>query len=89
MLIGCKTDLRKDRELLRKLRAAELEPITYLQVSWGPLPSPNPSPGARVFGHSHGWKDSQAFGFSNCGALMAFRTAEAKRLLRIIILKYC
>lgn len=31
VLIGCKTDLRKDKELLRKLRAAQLEPITYLQ----------------------------------------------------------
>lgn len=31
MLIGCKTDLRKDKEMLRKLRAAQQEPITYLQ----------------------------------------------------------
>ncbi|XP_036076085.1 rho-related GTP-binding protein RhoF isoform X2 [Rousettus aegyptiacus] len=31
VLIGCKTDLRKDKEQLRKLRAAQLEPITYLQ----------------------------------------------------------
>ncbi|XP_020825808.2 rho-related GTP-binding protein RhoF [Phascolarctos cinereus] len=31
VLIGCKTDLRKDKEQLRKLRAAELEPITYAQ----------------------------------------------------------
>uniref|UniRef100_A0A7N4NID7 Ras homolog family member F, filopodia associated n=1 Tax=Sarcophilus harrisii TaxID=9305 RepID=A0A7N4NID7_SARHA len=31
VLIGCKTDLRKDKEQLRKLRAADLEPITYAQ----------------------------------------------------------
>ncbi|KAM4827775.1 rho-related GTP-binding protein RhoF isoform 1-T1 [Thomomys bottae] len=31
VLIGCKTDLRKDKEHLRKLRAAQLEPITYTQ----------------------------------------------------------
>lgn len=36
MLIGCKTDLRKDKEQLRKLRAAQLEPITYTQVGQGP-----------------------------------------------------
>ncbi|XP_064889056.1 rho-related GTP-binding protein RhoF isoform X2 [Columba livia] len=31
VLIGCKTDLRKDKELLRKLRASRQEPITYNQ----------------------------------------------------------
>ncbi|XP_006894710.1 PREDICTED: rho-related GTP-binding protein RhoF [Elephantulus edwardii] len=31
VLIGCKTDLRKDKEHLRKLRSAQLEPITYTQ----------------------------------------------------------
>ncbi|NXV03171.1 RHOF protein, partial [Cettia cetti] len=31
VLIGCKTDLRKDKEQLRKLRAARQEPITYNQ----------------------------------------------------------
>ncbi|XP_064235747.1 rho-related GTP-binding protein RhoF isoform X2 [Aotus nancymaae] len=31
VLIGCKTDLRKDKEQLRKLRAAQLEPVTYTQ----------------------------------------------------------
>ncbi|XP_006865457.1 PREDICTED: rho-related GTP-binding protein RhoF [Chrysochloris asiatica] len=31
VLIGCKTDLRKDKEQLRKLRAVQLEPITYMQ----------------------------------------------------------
>lgn len=36
VLIGCKTDLRKDKEQLRKLRAAQLEPITYTQVGRGP-----------------------------------------------------
>lgn len=35
VLIGCKTDLRKDKEQLRKLRAAQLEPITYMQVRKG------------------------------------------------------
>ncbi|KAF4081817.1 hypothetical protein AMELA_G00144720 [Ameiurus melas] len=31
VLIGCKTDLRKDKEKMRKLRALDLEPITYTQ----------------------------------------------------------
>uniref|UniRef100_A0A803V2P2 Ras homolog family member F, filopodia associated n=1 Tax=Ficedula albicollis TaxID=59894 RepID=A0A803V2P2_FICAL len=34
VLIGCKTDLRKDKEQLRKLRAAKQEPITYNQVNF-------------------------------------------------------
>lgn len=37
VLIGCKTDLRKDKELLRKLRASKQEPITYNQVSTSAL----------------------------------------------------
>ncbi|XP_053862195.1 rho-related GTP-binding protein RhoF isoform X1 [Malaclemys terrapin pileata] len=32
ILIGCKTDLRKDKEHLRKLMSSEQEPITYNQV---------------------------------------------------------
>ncbi|XP_030624259.1 rho-related GTP-binding protein RhoF [Chanos chanos] len=31
ILIGCKTDLRKDKEMTRKLRALDLAPITYIQ----------------------------------------------------------
>ncbi|NXJ11341.1 RHOF protein, partial [Odontophorus gujanensis] len=31
VLIGCKTDLRKDKEQLRKLRASKQEPVTYNQ----------------------------------------------------------
>ncbi|XP_028565134.1 rho-related GTP-binding protein RhoF isoform X1 [Podarcis muralis] len=31
VLVGCKTDLRKDKEHLRKLRSAQQEPITYIQ----------------------------------------------------------
>ncbi|MBN3280683.1 RHOF protein, partial [Polyodon spathula] len=31
ILIGCKTDQRKDKERTRKLKASDLEPITYLQ----------------------------------------------------------
>ncbi|XP_043859440.1 rho-related GTP-binding protein RhoF-like [Dromiciops gliroides] len=31
VLIGCKTNLEKDKEQLRKLRADDLEPITYAQ----------------------------------------------------------
>ncbi|XP_028273567.1 rho-related GTP-binding protein RhoF [Parambassis ranga] len=31
ILIGCKTDLRKDKECARKLRANNLAPITYIQ----------------------------------------------------------
>lgn len=34
VLIGCKTDLRKDKEQLRKLRASKQEPITYNQVNF-------------------------------------------------------
>ncbi|XP_037231367.1 rho-related GTP-binding protein RhoF isoform X2 [Falco naumanni] len=34
VLIGCKTDLRKDKEQLRKLRASKQEPITYNQPSF-------------------------------------------------------
>lgn len=81
VLIGCKTDLRKDKEQLRKLRAAQLEPITYMQVSWGSFPTPTPrSPGPW---HSCGlWP-------LHLGALVAFPIAEAKRILIIVILKYC
>uniref|UniRef100_A0A8C6FXI5 Ras homolog family member F, filopodia associated n=1 Tax=Moschus moschiferus TaxID=68415 RepID=A0A8C6FXI5_MOSMO len=53
VLIGCKTDLRKDKEQLRKLRAAQLEPITYTQVTGA---SPTPPRGARVRMHSRGQK---------------------------------
>ncbi|XP_062410205.1 rho-related GTP-binding protein RhoF [Sardina pilchardus] len=31
ILIGCKTDLRKDKEYTRKLKASGLAPITYMQ----------------------------------------------------------
>ncbi|XP_063820550.1 rho-related GTP-binding protein RhoF [Pseudophryne corroboree] len=31
VLIGCKTDLRMDKERLRKLKSSQLEPITYFQ----------------------------------------------------------
>ncbi|CAB1447785.1 unnamed protein product [Pleuronectes platessa] len=31
ILIGCKTDLRKDKECARKLKASSLSPITYTQ----------------------------------------------------------
>uniref|UniRef100_A0A8D0H1P2 Ras homolog family member F, filopodia associated n=1 Tax=Sphenodon punctatus TaxID=8508 RepID=A0A8D0H1P2_SPHPU len=31
VLVGCKTDLRKDKERIRKLRASQQEPITYNQ----------------------------------------------------------
>ncbi|XP_074868520.1 rho-related GTP-binding protein RhoF [Carettochelys insculpta] len=31
ILIGCKTDLRKDKEHLRKLRSSQQEPVTYNQ----------------------------------------------------------
>ncbi|KAM9734473.1 rho-related GTP-binding protein RhoF [Menidia menidia] len=31
VLIGCKTDLRKDKECARKLKATNQDPITYLQ----------------------------------------------------------
>lgn len=33
ILIGCKTDLRKDKEKTRKLKALDMAPITYLQVA--------------------------------------------------------
>ncbi len=32
ILIGCKTDLRKDKECARKLKAMNQVPITYTQV---------------------------------------------------------
>uniref|UniRef100_A0A8C5LM34 Ras homolog family member F, filopodia associated n=1 Tax=Leptobrachium leishanense TaxID=445787 RepID=A0A8C5LM34_9ANUR len=32
ILIGCKTDLRKDKERVRKLKTSQQEPITYSQV---------------------------------------------------------
>ncbi|KAK2520546.1 hypothetical protein Q9966_013470 [Columba livia] len=31
LLVGCKTDLRRDREVLQKLREGHLEPISYQQ----------------------------------------------------------
>ncbi|MEE6503992.1 hypothetical protein FKM82_005038 [Ascaphus truei] len=31
VLIGCKTDLRKDKERLRKLKSSQQDPITYYQ----------------------------------------------------------
>lgn len=33
ILIGCKTDLRKDKECTRKLKAMNQDPITYTQVN--------------------------------------------------------
>ncbi|KAF3849132.1 hypothetical protein F7725_015629 [Dissostichus mawsoni] len=33
ILIGCKTDLRKDKECSRKLKAMNQEPVTYTQCS--------------------------------------------------------
>lgn len=35
ILIGCKTDLRKDKECIRKLRAMNQAPVTYTQVWQG------------------------------------------------------
>lgn len=32
MMIGCKTDLRMDKERLRKLKSSQQEPVTYFQV---------------------------------------------------------
>ncbi|CAH2295845.1 rho-related GTP-binding [Pelobates cultripes] len=34
ILIGCKTDLRKDKERLRKLKTSQQEPITYNQAGY-------------------------------------------------------
>lgn len=36
LLVGCKTDLRRDREVLQKLREGHLEPISYQQASATP-----------------------------------------------------
>lgn len=63
VLVGCKTDLRKDKEQLRKLRAAQLEPITYLQVGRAPPSLPGPAPGGPAPLHSWGLRDTWAFGF--------------------------
>lgn len=40
ILVGCKTDLRKDKSLVKKLRKNKLEPVTYHRVGnpaqgWG------------------------------------------------------
>lgn len=32
IVVGCKTDLRKDRSLVKKLRKNRLEPVTYHRV---------------------------------------------------------
>lgn len=32
IVVGCKTDLRKDRSLVKKLRKNKLEPVTYHRV---------------------------------------------------------
>ncbi|XP_053924878.1 rho-related GTP-binding protein RhoD isoform X1 [Cuculus canorus] len=37
LLVGCKTDLRQDREVLHKLKEGRLEPISYQQL----LPDPS------------------------------------------------
>ena len=36
LLVGCKTDLRQDRAVLRKLQEGRLEPISYQQASATP-----------------------------------------------------
>jgi hypothetical protein len=77
VLIGCKTDLRKDKEQLRKLRAVQQEPITYMQVGQAPGLTYQ-SPGTAMP------ETSQAFVFCNWGVLAAFPGAEASRTLRII-----
>lgn len=85
VLIGCKTDLRKDKEQLRKLRAAQLEPITYTQVSAGPSP-PSP-PGAQA--PAQPWpKRRPGLWPRQQGASVAFCTVEANRILRTIAVKY-
>lgn len=40
IVVGCKTDLRKDKSLVKKLRKNRLEPVTYHRVrnpaqGWG------------------------------------------------------
>lgn len=32
VVVGCKTDLRKDKSLVKKLRKNRLEPVTYHRV---------------------------------------------------------
>lgn len=36
IVVGCKTDLRKDRSLVKKLRKNKLEPVTYHRVGTQP-----------------------------------------------------
>lgn len=36
IVVGCKTDLRKDRSLVKKLRKNRLEPVTYHRVGNSP-----------------------------------------------------
>nr|XP_012332365.1 rho-related GTP-binding protein RhoF isoform X1 [Aotus nancymaae] len=73
VLIGCKTDLRKDKEQLRKLRAAQLEPVTYTQVGQSQDSMTRPH-----------LQSLRTFGLCNWGALAAFRGAEGSRILRVI-----
>ena len=88
VLVGCKTDLRKDKEQLRKLRAAQLEPITYLQVGQGclpPFPVPAP-PWAAQAPSAQLWpKGLSDLCILQRGCLSGLRTAEANRILRITI----
>ncbi|XP_040503945.1 rho-related GTP-binding protein RhoF isoform X1 [Gallus gallus] len=51
VLIGCKTDLRKDKEQLRKLRASKQEPITYNQVQDKQQPSLWSHLGSHIWHH--------------------------------------
>lgn len=71
VLIGCKTDLRKDKEQLRKLRAAQLEPITYSQVGRA-----RPPPSA----HLHMKVPRSPFGLYSRGSLCSHQECKNTNL---------
>lgn len=57
IVVGCKTDLRKDRSLVKKLRKKRLEPVTYHRVGTQPRRPKTRSVGQRR-GHFRGSRGS-------------------------------
>ncbi|KAF1519079.1 Rho-related GTP-binding protein RhoF, partial [Eudyptes sclateri] len=50
LLVGCKTDLRRDREVLRKLQEGRLELVSYQQASATPSDGPGMHPSTGRWG---------------------------------------
>lgn len=76
ILVGCKTDLRKDRSLVKKLWRDKLEPVTYHRVG---SPARGGVPGEGAPGHADQHSLSAAPGVqpSGCGAREGSETAGA------------